>query len=51
MPDPLATSTHLLQQLVKQVMHESDPAKYDQLAGEILRVHEEREHLREALEK
>jgi hypothetical protein len=51
MPDALAASALILQRLVKQVMKERDPVKYDQLAAEIRRVLEEREHSREALER
>lgn len=49
MPDALDESTVLLQKLLKQVMKESDPVKYDQLAAEILHVLEERECLKTVL--
>jgi hypothetical protein len=47
MPDKLAESTRRLEQLVRQIMKESDPAVYDQLAEEIWRVLAERERLLE----
>jgi hypothetical protein len=48
MPDAFAESTALLEQLVRSIMNETDPAKIDHLA-EIWRVLEEREHVRPAL--
>ena len=50
MPDAFANSTALLEQLVRQVMKETDPVKYDRLAAEIRQVLEEREHLRKTLD-
>lgn len=49
MLDPLANTTALLEQLVRQVMKETDPVKYDIMTAEIRRVLDEREHLRSAL--
>lgn len=49
MSDALAQSTALLERLVEQIKRELDPTKVDQLAAEIWRVLEEREHLRSAL--
>lgn len=45
MPDKFAESTRRLKQLVDQVMKETDPVLYDQLAEEIWRVLAERESL------
>jgi hypothetical protein len=45
MRDELSDSTALLEKLVRQVMHESDPVKYNQFAAELWRVLE-CEHLR-----
>ena len=50
MPDAYANSTALLEQLLRQVMKETDPVKYDRLAAEIRQVLEEREHLRTAID-
>jgi hypothetical protein len=51
MPDAFADSTILLQTLVRKVMTEANPAKYDQLAADIRRVLDERERLREITPK
>ena len=45
MPAQLEESTARLQRLVRQIMKETDPAVYDQLAEEIRRVLAERETL------
>lgn len=41
MPDAYANSTALLEQLLRRVMKETDPVKYDRLAAEIRQVLEE----------
>jgi hypothetical protein len=41
--DRLAKSTMLLEQLLRQIMNETDPEKYDELGAEIWRVLRERE--------
>jgi hypothetical protein len=46
MSDEFAESTERLKQLLAQVMKEKDPSRYDELAGEIRRVLDERENLR-----
>ena len=43
----LTETTLRLQQLVGQIMKETDPIRYDELGAEIWRVLDEREHLRE----
>lgn len=45
MPDNLAASTAELERLLKLIMKETDPVKYDQLGSEIWRVLTERELL------
>jgi len=49
MPDAFANSTALLEQLVRQVMKETNPVEYDRLAAEIRQLLEERERLQNAL--
>jgi hypothetical protein len=49
MPDRLAELNMRLGQLLRQIMKESDPAKYDELGAEIWRVLSERERLGGAL--
>ena len=51
MPDPFANSTARLEELVRQVMKELDPARYDMIAAEIRHALEERECLRSALDQ
>lgn len=43
MPDAYANSTALLEQLLRQVMKEIDPVKYNRLAVETRQVLEERD--------
>ncbi len=43
--DRLAKSTMLLEQLLREIMNETDPEKYDELGAEIWRVLHERETL------
>jgi hypothetical protein len=50
MSDAFAESAERLKQLLARVMKEKDPAKFDELAGEIQRVLDEREALRKGLE-
>lgn len=45
MSDRLAELTMLLEQLLRKIMNETDPAKYDELGAEIWRVLREREAL------
>lgn len=45
MPDKFAESTARLEQLVREIMKEADPARYDRLAEEIWRVLAQRERL------
>lgn len=45
MPDHLAELNLRLSQLLRQIMKETDPAKYDELGAEIWRVLSERERL------
>jgi hypothetical protein len=45
MPDKFAESTRRLEQLVHQILKETDPVLYDELAEEIWRVLAERERL------
>ena len=45
MSDDLADSTARLEQLLVQIMKETNQVKYDQLGSEIWRVLEERERL------
>jgi hypothetical protein len=45
MPDNLAELTARLEQLVSEIMKETDPVRYDELAGEIWQVLGERERL------
>jgi hypothetical protein len=45
MPDRLAELNMRLGQLLRQIMKETDPAKYDELGAEIWRVLSERERL------
>lgn len=45
MSDELARSTAKLEQLVSQIMKETDRARYDELAAEIWCVLEERERI------
>jgi hypothetical protein len=49
MSDAFAESTERLKQLLARVLKEKDPTKYDELAGEIQRVLDERENLRKRL--
>ena len=46
MPDAFAESTARLESLLRQAMKETDPVKCDELAAEIWRVLEERDHLK-----
>lgn len=46
MLDKVADSTARLEQLLKQIMKEKDPARYDALASEIWSVLQELERLR-----
>jgi len=50
MSDAFAESAERLKQLLARIMKEKDPAKFDELAGEIQRVLDEREALRKGLE-
>jgi len=50
MSDAFAESAERLKQLLARVMKEEDSAKFDELAGEIQRVLDERETLRKRLE-
>ena len=45
MSDRLAELSTRLEQLLRQIMKEADPAKYDELGAEIWRVLNERERL------
>jgi len=45
MPDPLADLNARLGDLLRQIMKETDPEKYDELGAEIWRVLSERERL------
>jgi hypothetical protein len=45
MPDAFAQSTARLEQLVREIMKETDPVLYDKLGEEIWRVLAERERL------
>jgi len=45
MRDPVADSNARLGQLVRRIMKETDPAKYDELGEEIWRALSERERL------
>jgi hypothetical protein len=45
MSDRLAELSTRLEQLLRQIMKETDPAKYDELGAEIWRVLNERERL------
>lgn len=45
MPDRLAELNMRLSKLLRQIMKETDPAKYDELGTEIWRVLSERERL------
>ena len=47
MAENLAVSTARLEQLVAQIMNETDPVKYDLLGSEIWRVLDELERLRD----
>lgn len=49
MPDAFAESTAQLEELLRQAMKETDPAKSDDLAAEIWRVLEERDRLKSVL--
>jgi len=49
MPDRLAELNVRLGQLLRQIMKETDPAKYDELGAEIWRILNERERLTGAL--
>ena len=48
MSDSLARSTALLERLVRQIMKETDPERYDELAEQIWRALSDREGLTEA---
>ena len=45
MPDPLADLNTRLGELLRQIMKETDPEKYDELGAEIWRILNERELL------
>ena len=45
MPDPLADLNTRLGELLRQIMKETDPEKYDELGAEIWRILSERERL------
>ena len=45
MPDPLMDLNTRLGELLRQIMKETDPEKYDELGAEIWRVLSERERL------
>jgi hypothetical protein len=45
MPDAFAQSTARLEQLVREIIKETEPVRYDSLAEEIWRVLAERERL------
>ena len=45
MPDPLADLNTRLGELLRQIMKETDPQKYDELGAEIWRILSERERL------
>ncbi len=47
MSDNFAASTTRLKCLIKLIMEEDDPVKYDELGAAIWQVLEEREHLTE----
>jgi hypothetical protein len=47
MPDAFAESTARLEQLVREIIKETEPVRYDKLAEEIWRVLAERERLAE----
>jgi hypothetical protein len=46
MPDAFADSTAELERLVRRILTETDPTRYDELAAEIWRVLDERERLK-----
>jgi hypothetical protein len=46
MPDVIADSTAELERLVRRILTETDPTRYDDLAAEIWRVLDERERLK-----
>lgn len=48
MQDPLAESTARLAQLLREIMKETDPERYEQLAAEIWRTLREREVLKQS---
>jgi len=50
MSDRLAELTQRLEQLLRQIMKETDPAKYDELGAEIWRVLQEKERLEQSTE-
>jgi hypothetical protein len=45
MPDPLADLNARLGELLRQIMKETDPEKYDELGAEIWRILSERERV------
>ena len=45
MPDPLTDLNTRLGELLRQIMKEADPEKYDELGAEIWRILSERERL------
>jgi hypothetical protein len=47
MPDAFSESTARLEQLVREIIKETEPVRYDKLAEEIWRVLAERERLAE----
>jgi hypothetical protein len=49
MPDKLAEVDHKLADLVQRTMTETDPAQYDELCTEILRVLSEREQIQKKM--
>lgn len=46
MPDALADSTDQLERLLKQIMSETDPIKYDELGAQIWRDLDQRDQLK-----
>jgi hypothetical protein len=49
MPDTFADSTAELERLVRRILTETDPTRYEELAAEIWRVLDERERQKSAL--
>lgn len=48
MPDRLSELTQRLEQLLREIMKETDPARYDALGAEIWRVLQEKERLEQS---